>query len=67
MRTYKPHERPDIEVLVNGIWYPGQLRASWRRHGRKFHSVSWTERPGMTRLDTVPAARVRPAGQAMTA
>jgi hypothetical protein len=67
MWTYKPHERPEVEVLVNGVWRPGQLRATWRRRGRRFCSVSWTEGPGTTRSETLPAARVRPAGQAMSA
>jgi len=60
VRVYQPHERLDVEVLVNGTWHPGELRGTWRRHGRKLCNVSWRDRPGMTHLNTVPADRVRP-------
>ena len=29
--TYRPDERPDLEVLVNMQWCPGELRA-WTQH-----------------------------------
>ena len=25
--VYRASERPDVEVLVDGYWYPGELRA----------------------------------------
>jgi hypothetical protein len=62
MRIYKPHERPGIEVLIDGNWHPGELRGTWRRlEGADVCNVAWRERPGMTRLDTVSADRVRSA------
>jgi hypothetical protein len=63
MRIHKAHERPDVEVLVDGTWHRGELRGSWRRlDGADGCNVSWRERAGMTRLDTVSAERVRAAG-----
>src|SRR3954452_7164210 len=59
MKVYKPHERPEVEVLVDGTWYRGELRGTWRRGGVDVCNVSWRERPGMIRLDTVAAERVR--------
>jgi hypothetical protein len=62
MKVYMPHERPQVEVLVDGVWYPGELRGEWRRHGRRLCNVSWRPRVGLARLDTVTADRVRLVG-----
>jgi hypothetical protein len=63
MRIYKGHERPDVQVLVDGTWLPGELRGSLRRlDGADVCNVSWRKRAGMTRLDTVSTERVRAAG-----
>ena len=62
MRIYKPHQRPDVELLVDGTWYPGELRGAWRRGGLDVCNVSWRERPGLTRIDIVVAERAGPAG-----
>jgi hypothetical protein len=59
VRIYKPHERPDVEVLLDGTWHPGELRGTWRRKGNRLCKVSWRDRPGMTHLDTVPDEQVR--------
>jgi len=59
VHIYRPYERPDVEVLVEGTWWPGELRGYWDRGGRRLMNVSWRTAPGMTRLDTVPAERVR--------
>jgi hypothetical protein len=56
---YAAADRPDVEVLVDGTWHPGELRGWWDRDGRRLMNVSWRSAPGMTRLDTVPAERVR--------
>lgn len=59
---YKPFDRPAVEVLDDGTWYPGVLRAWYQRSdGSWWANVNWTVRPRGTYLDTVPAARVRPA------
>lgn len=60
--VYPPAERPDIEVLVDGTWHPGELRGWWDRGGQRPMNVSWRTGPGLTRLDTVPAGRVREVG-----
>jgi len=61
-RVYDPWDRPDVEVLVDGQWCPGELRAwfpdevtgSWRAN------VSWRREYGRTFIETVVADRVRP-------
>jgi hypothetical protein len=60
MRIYKPHERPDVEILVDGTWYPGELRGRWRRGGKTLCNVAWHDRRGATHLTTVPVDRIRP-------
>jgi hypothetical protein len=61
MHIYSPMDRPDVEVDVDGTWYAGELRGSWDRDGRRLMNVRWREGVGMSRLDTLPAERVRPA------
>ena len=36
-KVYRPDERPDVEVLVDGTWCPGELRA-WTQHD----DATWT-------------------------
>lgn len=59
--VYPPGERPDVQVLVDGVWCAGELRmwsldeaAAW------WGSVSW-RRPGelSSKLDRFPADRIR--------
>lgn len=59
--VYRPDERPDIEVEVDGTWHPGELRGWWDRDGRRLVNVSWRPQAGITYIDTVPADRVREA------
>lgn len=59
MTVFRPDERPDVEVLVDDVWYPGELRAWQRRADGWWANVNWT-RDGMRYLDTVLADRVRP-------
>ena len=59
MKIYLPLERPDVEVLVDGAWYPGELRGVWRRRGRRHYTVSFRRTPGLARLETVTGDRVR--------
>lgn len=56
--SYRPDERPDVEVLVGDAWYPGELRAWQQREDGWWANVNWS-RDGMRYLDTVPAANVR--------
>ena len=61
-RVYRPDERPDVEVLVDGVWRVGELRM-WRQE----HDGSWLGqvqyRPDEpTRvIATFPAEQIRPA------
>jgi len=64
VKIYKLHERPAVEVLVDDTWFPGELRGTWRRRGRRLCNVSWRDRIGMTHLDSVPADHVRTHGNA---
>ena len=50
------------KVLVDGTWYPGELRRWWDRDGVRLMNVSRRTAPGVTRLSTVPASRVRKVG-----
>lgn len=59
---YRPNERPDVEVHVDGVWHPGELR-DWlhREDGTWWANGQWRRRPGETYIDTVPADHVRPS------
>lgn len=62
VRTYPAAERPEIEVLMDGVWHAGVLR-EWRQlEDRSWvANVRWSVGRGQSsRLDTVPADRVRP-------
>lgn len=56
----KPGDRPDVEVLVDDHWWPGELRM-WTQHddGTWTAQVQWRRRPADTHIDTFPAERVR--------
>jgi len=47
MRIYRADERPDVEVLVDGTWWPGELRGTWTRDGQPVANVSWRTGPGL--------------------
>lgn len=59
VKTFRPTERPDVLIQVDGDWYPGELR-QWSRDpaGGWWANVSWRQAPGETFLDTFPAQRV---------
>lgn len=63
-RVYAPAERPLVEVLVDGTWHLGELRA-WqhREDGAWWGNVNWTAGPGLTYLDTVPSEQLRPINE----
>jgi hypothetical protein len=60
--VYRPHERPEVEVLVNGAWHYGELRM-WTRHDDRSWSaqVTWSRAAGENLIGTFPAAMVRQA------
>lgn len=60
VRTYRPDQRPDVEILVDGRWCKGELR-QWSVDSQQQWSaqVSWRRRAGQTRIDTFPAEVVR--------
>jgi hypothetical protein len=59
--VHKPLERPDVEVLVDGTWCPGEVRMSTQLDdGRWEFNVQWRP-PGTDtrRLDTFGEGDVR--------
>jgi hypothetical protein len=40
-RIYPADDRPDVEVLVDGEWYPGELRAWYPRVDGWWGNVSY--------------------------
>jgi hypothetical protein len=59
VRIYKPQERPAVEVLVDDMWQPGEVRGTWKRHGRLLFTVAWRDTHGLTHVAAVPVNRVR--------
>jgi hypothetical protein len=58
--VYRPVDRPDVEVWLEGRWWPGELRM-WRQDddGSWRGNVQWHRAAGSTFLDTFPADRIR--------
>jgi hypothetical protein len=64
-RDFPFGERPDIEILVDGVWYPGELRA-WSRPfpnagGMWWGNVDYRTGRGRHRFATVHSDQVRNA------
>jgi hypothetical protein len=59
-RIYRPDQRPDVEVLVDGAWHQGELYA-WRPTADGWEAtVRWRRGPGIGHfLTSFPADRVR--------
>jgi len=61
-RVYRPDERPDVEVLVDGVWCDGELRM-WTqlKDGLWQGNVQWRPADEPTRyLGTFAADCIRP-------
>ena len=61
-REFDPLERPEIGVLVDGEWHPGELRAWARRPSGWWAHVYYSRHTVHGRLrfpDCVPQHRVR--------
>jgi hypothetical protein len=60
VRTYRPDQRPDVEIWVDGQWCKGELR-QWSVDGDKRWSaqVNWRRTTGETYIDTFPADHIR--------
>lgn len=63
--VYTGWDRKDVEVLVDGTWYRGELR-SWDRDtaGQWSGMVTWSAGPAQNYLERFPADRIRPDAQA---
>lgn len=61
VRTYRPDERPDVEIPIDGQWCKGELR-QWSVDGADNWSaqVNWRREVGHTYIDTFPANKIRP-------
>jgi len=67
MPDEQPHtDLPQIEIDVNGSWRPGRLRGWDPRHDGLWADVVYQSDPGQYRDRTLPAERVRPAGELRT-
>ena len=62
-RVYRPDKRPDVEVLVDGIWHVAELRMwSQLADGSWVANVQWRPAGEATRrLETFAATDVRAA------
>ena len=58
-RDFSPVDGPDVEVLVDGTWYPGQLRAWLPRDNGWYGNVEYSTDVGENRLNTVPEHQIR--------
>lgn len=60
-REYPPADWPDVEVLVDGDWLPGDLRA-WSRRDDGWHGhVQYSKGPAQNYLASFPAEQIRKA------
>jgi hypothetical protein len=58
--VYRAADRPDVEVLIDGTWHPGELRMwSPRADGNWEGNVMYSTGPAENRLDTFPEDRIR--------
>lgn len=61
--AYTGLERKLVEVLVDGTWYPGELRSWDQAEDNSWSGMAeWTVAPGSTYLGRVLAGRLRSAG-----
>jgi hypothetical protein len=58
-RVFRPDERPDVQVRIDGVWYPGELRMWQRRKDGWWANVTWRTGPGLTFVGSVPQDDVR--------
>ena len=60
--VYLAQDRPDVEVLWEGVWCPGEVRMVRWVDGAELHQVQY-RRPGVlsSHIDTFPASQVRGA------
>ena len=59
--VYLAHERPDVEVLWEGVWCPGELRMQRQDVSGQWLCNVQFRRPGelSSHIDTFPASEVR--------
>ena len=59
--VYAAHERPDVEVLWEGAWCPGELRMQRRDETGQWLCQVQYRRPGelSSHIDNFPASLVR--------
>lgn len=59
VHVYKPGDRPDVMVRIDGNWWPGELRM-WKQHPDGWWAqVNYTTAVGMTYIGTVHENDVR--------
>ena len=60
--VYEPAERPDVEVLWEGTWCPGEVRmVTWDDQGAEVHQVQYRRSGELSsHIDDFTADRMRP-------
>ena len=59
-RVYPPGERRDVEVRVDGAWYPAEVRSWSLTPSGRWANCSWHRGIGETQLGTFHEDDVRP-------
>ena len=59
--VFPPADRPDVEVLWEGVWCPGELRMQRQDEAGQWACQVQYRRPGelSSSIDTLPASEVR--------
>jgi hypothetical protein len=57
--VYRPADRPEVEVLVDGTWYSGEVRMWTNRDGTWYADVGWSSGPAENRIRTFSADQLR--------
>jgi hypothetical protein len=57
--VYAPGDRPDVEVLIETTWYPGELRMWSKKDARWVAQCTYRTEPGKTRIASVDQDNVR--------
>jgi hypothetical protein len=53
--VYRPADRPDVEIEIDGTWYPGELRAWFPRDDGTWEgNVMYSLGPAQNHLDQFP-------------
>lgn len=60
--VFRPDDRPECEVLVDGTWFPGEVRMWTETPTGWVAEVGFNTGPAQNRIDSFPFEDVRPQG-----